>query len=134
MLRIRRGRNRLDHLDELQAIIREWASTCRDFDDIAERLARHHIAVGRLRSVEDLATTDWAKDRRAIVEVSDRGGGTLRLPNSPWHFSDSDTSVSGEPRYRGENNHEVLTQLLGLSREEIDTYEKSGVISARGPR
>lgn len=132
--RFRTITDRLEHLDELQLIIREWAKTCRDFDDIAERLARHHIAVGRLRTVDDLATTDWANVRHAIVEVSDRGGGTLRVPNSPWHFSDSDTSVGGEPRYRGEDNREVLTQLLGLSTDEIDTYERSGVIGSRRPR
>ena len=132
--RFRTIADRLEHLDELQLIIREWATTCRDFDDIAERLANHHIAVGRLRTVDDLAATDWANDRLAIVEVSDRGSGTLRLPNSPWHFSDSDTSVGGEPRYRGEDNREVLTQLLDLSADEIETYERSGVISSRGPR
>ena len=132
--RFRTIADRLEHLDELQLIIREWATTCRDFDDIAERLANHHIAVGRLRTVNDLAATDWANDRSAIVEVSDRGGGTLRLPNSPWHFSDSDTSVGGEPRYRGEDNREVLAQLLDLSADEIEMYERSGVISSRGPR
>jgi crotonobetainyl-CoA:carnitine CoA-transferase CaiB-like acyl-CoA transferase len=132
--RFRTVADRLEHLDELQTIIREWANTCRDFDDIAERLARRHIAVGRLRTADDLANTDWARDRRAIVEVSDRGSGTVRLPNSPWHFSDSDTSVSGEPRYRGEDNRKVLAQLLGLSVEEIEAYEHSGTISSRGPR
>lgn len=132
--RFRTSADRLAHLDELQQILREWAHECADFDDISRRLAEHQIAVGRLRTVNDVASTDWATERHAIAEVSDRGDGRVRLPNSPWHFSDSDTSVRGEPRYRGEDNRDVLTRLLGLSDDEIDAYERNGVISSRGPR
>ena len=42
--------------------------------------------------------------------------------------------MRGEPRYRGEDNRDVLTRLLGLSDDEIDAYERNGVISSRGPR
>lgn len=132
--RFRTAADRLEHLDELQEIIRTWALECADFDDISRRLAEHHIPVGRLRTVSDLASTDWADARHAIAEVSDRGDGRVRVPNSPWHFSDSDTSVRGEPRYRGEDNREVLVRLLGLSDDEIAAYEQSGVISSRVPR
>lgn len=132
--RFRTASDRLRHLDELQELIRTWARECTDFDDISQRLARHQIAVGRLRTVNDVASTEWARDRRAIAEVSDRGEGRIRLPNSPWHFSDSDTSVRGEPRYRGEDNRDVLTRLLALSDEEIAEFERAGVISSRSPR
>ena len=132
--RFRTASDRLKHLDELQEIIRNWASECADFEDIAQRLARHQIAVGRLRTVSDVASTEWARDRRAIAEVSDRGDGRIRLPNSPWHFSDSDTSVRGEPRYRGEDNRDVLVRLLGMTDDEISNLERDGVISSRNPR
>jgi len=131
--RFRTTGKRLENLGALQEIIRTWALDCADFDEIAQRLARHNIAIGRLRTVNDLAETDWARERQAIVTVSDRGGGRLRLPNSPWHFSDSDTSVQGEPRYRGEDNRGILGSLLGLDRNEIDTYEHNGVIGSRSP-
>ena len=47
------------------------------------------------------------------MEVPDRGGGTIRLPNAPWHFSDAEVGVRGEPRYRGEDNRAVLAEVLG---------------------
>ena len=34
-----------------------------------------------------------SKNMDAVVEVSDRGGGTVRLPNSPWRFSDGASGV-----------------------------------------
>jgi len=57
----------------------------------------------------------------------------VRIPNSPWHFSESDTSVRGIPKYRGEDNAEVLASLLGLSPEMIQRLADDGVIVARGP-
>jgi crotonobetainyl-CoA:carnitine CoA-transferase CaiB-like acyl-CoA transferase len=124
---------RLAHYDDLLDLLREWALTCATADEAEARLARQRIAVGRLRDVTELADTDWAAERGAVVEVSDRGGGRVRIPNSPWHFSDSDTSVRGETRYRGEDNAEVLGSLLGLSPDEIQRLAESGVIVARGP-
>jgi CoA:oxalate CoA-transferase len=124
---------RLRHFEELLARINEWGLTCASSEDIEERLARHGIAVGRLRSVAELASTDWAEQRRAVVEISDRADGHVRIPNSPWHFSESDTSVRGIPKYRGEDNTDVLASLLGLSPEMIQRLADDGVIVARGP-
>jgi crotonobetainyl-CoA:carnitine CoA-transferase CaiB-like acyl-CoA transferase len=124
---------RLRHYDALIAIIHEWGKTCTTTDDIEARLAPHQIAVGRLRDVHDLANTDWAQQRDAVVEVTDRGDGHVRVPNSPWHFSESDTSVRGITKYRGEDNREVLSSLLGMPDESITQLEKSGVIVSRVP-
>lgn len=126
--------SRLANLEVLQKLIRDWAATCANFSELSEKLASNRIPIGRLQSTSDLAGSDWSKSRRATIDVADRGDGWIHLPNSPWHFSDSDTSVAGIPRYRGEDNREVLTQLLGLSSDEIDSYEREGVILSRGPR
>lgn len=124
---------RLRHYPELLSAIHAWGLTCATTDDVEARLAPHQIAVGRLRDVSDLADTSWARQRDAVVEVSDRGDGRVRIPNSPWHFSESDTSVRGTPKYRGEDNHDVLASLLGLSDEMIQQLAATGVIVARGP-
>ena len=57
----------------------------------------------------------------------------IRVPNSPWHFSRSDTSLRGPTRYRGEDNRDILTTLAGLSDAEVDRLERDGVLSSRVP-
>ncbi len=95
---------------------------------------RHGLAVGAIRSVADLANSDWASERGAIVEVDDRGGGTFRLPNAPWRFSDAeDVGVHGAVRYRGEDNADVLRELLGSTDAEIARWEADGVLSHHLP-
>jgi CoA:oxalate CoA-transferase len=126
--------SRLAHFDELVAIIREFAAAVPDADTFEERFARHQLAVGRVRQPGELATTEWARDRRAIVDVDDRGGGSLQVPNAPWRFSSAPgVGVSGVPKYRGEDNRQVLAELLGYDDERLDALEAAGVLSSRVP-
>jgi crotonobetainyl-CoA:carnitine CoA-transferase CaiB-like acyl-CoA transferase len=124
---------RLDYLDELMTIMKAWAKTVPTSDEIENRLSQFQLAVGRLRSVGELADTQWAHERDAVVLVSDRGDSTVRIPNSPWHFSGSDTTTQGEAKYRGEDNHAIFSEITGLSSEEIVQLEKDGVLVSRGP-
>ena len=125
--------SRLRHLDDFAEILQEWASTIADADEIERIFAEHHLATGRLRSVADIANTDWARHRGAIAEVSDRAGGTVRIPQSPWKFSDADVRVRGVPKYRGEDNAEVLRSLLHLDDATIAQLARDGVTSSHQP-
>ena len=124
---------RLDHFDELMDIMRAWAKTIPTSDEIENQLSQHQLAVGRLRSVGELADTQWAYDRDAVIDVSDRGDSTVRIPNSPWHFSGSDTTTQGDAKYRGEDNRAIFSEITGMSSEEIAQLENDGVLVSRGP-
>ena len=125
---------RLEHFVELMNEIHSWARTVADAEEIERIFARHNLATGRLRSVGEIAETSWATERQAIVSVSDRGDGTVRVPNSPWHFSGSDTSVQGVAKYRGEDNVNVCREILGMSSEEIESLERDSVLVGRVPK
>ena len=125
---------RLANFDALREIIRDFAATMPDAEAFEEQFSKHQLAVGRVRQPGELTETEWARDRHAVVEVDDRGGGTIRVPNSPWRFSASpDVGVSGIPKYRGEDNRTVLAELLGYDDEQLDRLETSGVLSSRLP-
>ena len=124
---------RLEHFDELMDIMRAWAKTVPTSDEIENRLSQYQLATGRLRSVGELADTEWAREREAVVLVSDRGDSTVRIPNSPWHFSGSDTTTQGDAKYRGEDNRAIFSEIAGVSDEEIAQLEIEGVLVSRGP-
>jgi crotonobetainyl-CoA:carnitine CoA-transferase CaiB-like acyl-CoA transferase len=124
---------RMEHLDELRDRIRAAAATIRDSAEFEARFAANQLAVGTVRSARDLADSEWASERGAIAEVSDRRGGTIRIPNAPWRFDDVPATIQGEPRYRGEDNRAVLRELLGYDDEAINALEADGVISSRIP-
>jgi CoA:oxalate CoA-transferase len=124
---------RMEHLDELFALLHEWALQQPDAATMEVILERHELAMGAMRSVRDVAATDWAAESGAIVSVSDRNGGEVRVPNSPWTFSAATTGVHGEPKYRGEDNEAVLREILGLDDAAIGALADSGVLSSRLP-
>ena len=125
--------SRLANLQKFAEILDTWAGSVPNAEEIERIFERHHLATGRLRSVGEIAETPWAKHRGAITEVSDRGGGTVRIPQSPWKFSDADVRIQGVPKYRGEDNARVLRELLGFDDETIAQLERDGVMSSHPP-
>jgi crotonobetainyl-CoA:carnitine CoA-transferase CaiB-like acyl-CoA transferase len=57
----------------------------------------------------------------------------VRIPQSPWKFSEADVRIRGVPKYRGEDNALVLKDLLGLDDATIAELEQAGVTSRHEP-
>lgn len=125
--------SRLRNLPALQDELRAWARelTAQEAEDV---MAEAGLAMGVVRTMSELAETDWARDRHVIVDVDDRYGSTFRVPNSPWVFSGSDTSTQGIPKFRGEDNEAVLTKFAHLTPEEVQALTDKGVLSIRLPK
>lgn len=125
---------RLLHLDDLVIELRKWALSVETAQEIEDLMAQSGLAMGVMRTMKELADTQWANERNVLIEVDDRSGATFRVPNSPWVFSASDTSTQGEAKFRGEDNEKVLGELAGLSASEVEQLTKLGVLSQRIPR
>lgn len=125
--------SRLANLPALQDELRAWARelTAQEAEDV---MAEAGLAMGVVRTMDELANTDWAKDRHVIVDADDRSGSSFRVPNSPWMFSGSDTGTRGIPKFRGEDNEAVLSRFAGLTHEEVERLTEAGVLSIRLPR
>jgi crotonobetainyl-CoA:carnitine CoA-transferase CaiB-like acyl-CoA transferase len=126
---------RQEHLADLHGEIAAYAATVADAETLEVQCAQFRLAVGAVRSVAEVCDSDWARERDAVAEVDDRGGGRLRIPNAPWKFSDAPAvGVGGAPRYRGEDNGEVLREVLAMSDASIAELTEAGVLSSHGPR
>ncbi|MFM2079057.1 MAG: hypothetical protein RJA49_2947 [Actinomycetota bacterium] len=125
---------RLEHMASIFAAMDEWASTMPDAESIEDAMAANRLAVGKLRTVHEVCATDWAEEREVVVRITDRGDGTIRIPNAPWRFDGSTIRTAGEPRYRGEDNRAVLADLLALDDATLDALEAQGVLTDRIPR
>jgi CoA:oxalate CoA-transferase len=122
------------HRAELNDILQSWVMAFHSLEELEDALARAGLVMGVIRSVTDAGDTIWARERGAVVEVSDRNGGTLRLPNSPWRFSNGTSGVRGVPAYRGEHNRAVLVDWLAMADTDAARLESSGILSARLPK
>jgi crotonobetainyl-CoA:carnitine CoA-transferase CaiB-like acyl-CoA transferase len=121
--------SRVEHRQELMDLIERWVSTFDSIADLEIALAAVRIPVGIVRTVRDVAASPWAAHRGAIAVVSDRQGGTIPIPNSPWQFSAATAAAAGGPSWRGEHNAAVLSEA-GISVEEIEGFQTGGILVA----
>jgi crotonobetainyl-CoA:carnitine CoA-transferase CaiB-like acyl-CoA transferase len=66
--------------------------------------------------------------REDIVEVEDAELGTVRMQNVIPKMSKTPGRVEFAGLRLGEHNHEIYSERLGLSGEEIDRLREEGVI------
>jgi crotonobetainyl-CoA:carnitine CoA-transferase CaiB-like acyl-CoA transferase len=115
------------HFAELHRIVQTWIMTFRDIAALDAQLDEAKIALGEVRTLKKLSEMEWAGYWGAVQEVSDRNGGSYRLPGRPWRFSREELAPLGDPAFQGEHNRAVLVEL-GFSDEQIDGYFGSGAL------
>jgi crotonobetainyl-CoA:carnitine CoA-transferase CaiB-like acyl-CoA transferase len=115
------------HFAALHHIVQTWILTFGDIGALDAQLDEAKIALGEVRSLKKLSGTEWAEYWGAVQEVSDRNGGTYRLPGRPWRFSREKLQPLGDPAFQGEHNRVVFGEL-GLGEGEIDGYIASGAL------
>lgn len=121
---------RRKNLRPLLAEVRSWLATFTDFEQLQAQVSEAGLAVGRVRTVTDFADSAWAKEWKAVVEVDDRGGGTVRMPGNPWIFSKSQLPAPGAPAFQGEHNDEILQQFE-ISTDNVRSMRQRNIIVDR---
>jgi crotonobetainyl-CoA:carnitine CoA-transferase CaiB-like acyl-CoA transferase len=116
----------------LHSIIQTWIMTFADMPALDAQFDEAKIAMGEVRSLRALSETEWSGYWNAVQEVSDRYGGTYRLPGRPWQFSKDQLDAIGEPAFQGEHNRAVFCEL-GLSEDEIERYVEAGALVSAVP-
>ena len=66
--------------------------------------------------------------RQILVEVDDRDGGTRKVTNTPYRFSDAEAGARRAAPFQGEHNYEALSEWLGLAATDIDRLHEAGVL------
>ena len=115
------------NLAALIDIVQAWVWSFPDMAALDAQLDEAKIAIGEVRSLNDVAATKWADYWQGSLEVSDRNGGNFKLPGRPWKFSDSLLPLPGDPALQGEHNLEVLTSL-GYSEDAINRLQDDGAL------
>lgn len=111
----------------LHAIVQAWIFTFRDMALLDAQLDEAKVAMGEVRSMKELAKTEWAEYWGAVQEVSDRNGGTYQLHGRPWRFSEDTLDAPTPPAFRGEHNAQVFASL-GMSQQEIEASARAGML------
>ncbi|MGY3484756.1 CoA:oxalate CoA-transferase [Bradyrhizobium sp. USDA 4011] len=121
---------RRENLSSLLAEVRAWLATFDNLEQLQAQVSESGLAIGSVRTLNEFANSDWAKEWNAVVDVDDRDGGVVRMPGNPWIFGTSKLPPPGAPAYQGEHNEEILRELQ-ISEDQIRDMQKKSVILSR---
>ena len=127
--RFKTNPDRCDHYDELKPIIEEWTSQ-RNKRDIWQTLVKYDIPSAPVYTMKDIDEDPHFEKRQMIVEIDQPPYGKVKIVGCPIKFSETPitTEFFGPAPLLGQHTEEVLQQLLGMSKEEIEQLRKEGVI------
>ena len=113
------------HRSELVALIIEWADSFATFDDFRQALeARSPFTAAELRSIDELATTDWAAHRELFVKTE----AGFDVPARP--AAGAGIGTTGHVGARGSDNRPTLRSVLGLEERRLDELTAAGILTS----
>jgi len=116
------------HMDELDAIIAEWAGQ-HDAAEIDRTLNEAKVVCGPVYSIADIFEDPQFRAREMLIQMQDPELGPLTAPGVVPKLS----RTPGQARFTGAwelgaHNGEVYGGLLGLSGDELAELEAEGVV------
>ncbi len=121
---------RVAHHDALDAALRDWAVD-RELDDVVARLVAHGVPAAPVFDPRVLSRHPQLVARRFFEEVDHPVLGRHPAPGLPYRFASVDHWLHRATPTLGQDNHDVLSRILGLSGEAIAELEEAAVIGDR---
>ena len=98
--------------------------------DVVNALAPNSVPVAPVYNIEQMLEDPHVKARESIIETEHITAGKVRSPQFPIKLSKSPADSSKPAPTLGQHNEEVLVNLLGYTKEQVDDLRKSGAIGA----
>lgn len=124
------GPGRWSNQDKLDEMIGKWTIKL-DQNEVMRILQDVGIAAGPVLDGEGLQDDPHLNARGFYEEVTREEVGTHLYPGSPIKLSKTPTSIRMPAPCLGEHNEYILSEIVGLSKEEIQELEDEQVIGTR---
>ena len=121
------AQNRVRNREVLTPIVTDIIKT-RTRDDWLTMLQRLGIPCGAIRSVGEVCSGEILASRNMVVEMQHATAGIVKGVKNPAHFSASPIDTYSAPPTLGEHTNAVLSELLGLSHDDIQRLHDAAVI------
>ncbi|TGD96341.1 CaiB/BaiF CoA transferase family protein [Methylobacterium nonmethylotrophicum] len=115
------------HQEELDDIVAAWTRTL-PLDALLALLKRADVPAGPLNDAAGIVQDPHFRARGAVVEVEAEEYGRLTMQGVAPRLSETPGAVRWAGPALGQHTHEVLSERLGLSADDIATLEADGVI------
>ncbi len=118
--------DRYRHADAIEAIVAEWVKNKTAMEAVQE-LEEQLIPCALVNGLQTVMDDPNVKARKSIVEFDYPGLGQFPVAAFTPRFSEIEIDVN-RPPLLGENNREILGNLLGYSEEDLATLKSEKII------
>ena len=125
--RFETNEDRVEHADEIDAIIEAWTSQ-RPTEEVIEIMDEKEAIVGPINDIADIFEDEQFQARDDIIEIEDEDVGSLKTPNTVPKLSRTPGDVSHAGPRQGEHNERIYRERLDLSEEELEELREKEVI------
>ena len=119
--------SRIKNVEKLDEIVGGWIKghtqeeALRIFDEAG-------AVAGPVYEMDQIYQDEHFLARPSFVEIEDKDFGQMKLPGPLAKFSRTPGKVRFTGRDRGEDNREILCDLLGIPEEKLEGLKEKGVI------
>lgn len=118
---------RLEHAEELDAIIRDWIGQ-RTADEVLAAFAEHQAAIAPINSIADIFDDPQFRARDTVTTVDHPKLGPLKMQNVIPTLTRTPGRIDHAGPELGEHNRDIYAGELGLTQAELDELAELGVI------
>jgi crotonobetainyl-CoA:carnitine CoA-transferase CaiB-like acyl-CoA transferase len=109
-----------DNAPIIHEALEEWVMSLDSVEEAERLLEAAEVPCLRVRDIVELATVDpQIKAREMIVTIDQPFLGPVKMYGSPLKFSETPSGIRGYAPFLGEHNDDVLSNTLGMSKDEI---------------
>lgn len=116
--RFRSNGRRVRNIEETDALISDWAKT-KTREEIFEMTKTHKVPSAPVRDLAEVTANEHMHQRGMLHHLHHYSLGDIVVPGSPLRFHGTPQKGPAQNPLLGENNQEVLREMLGLSDAEI---------------
>jgi crotonobetainyl-CoA:carnitine CoA-transferase CaiB-like acyl-CoA transferase len=118
---------RLENREALEKIIHEALST-KNRDEWLEIFEKEDVPAAPVNNVAEAFSDPQVLSRNMIVEFDHPLGGKVKTMGNALKFSDVEKEVFNPPPLLGQHNEEIICDLLGYSKSELEQFRKENII------
>jgi CoA:oxalate CoA-transferase len=128
-LRFKSNSARTENINTLAGIIQEeiGKQTTMQWIDIFKKA---ELPYSPINNMEQICEDPIIKHRNMLVEIEQPIAGKVKITGSPIHLSETPGKIYAHAPLLGEHTEEILQEILGYSRQEIDRLNAEGVLNS----
>lgn len=131
--RFREAVDRSQNHEQIDDVIAQWAAS-HELAELEEMLHVAGVPATRIFTIADIFCDPHYRARGMLAEAPDDALGSVTMAAPVPRMSETPGSIRHAGKRVGQDTRRVLSEIAGLSKQELDRLESAGIISGEKPK